>query len=335
MNDFIAAEKKQPFQMPKTDHLTHPDGIYFNMPEAEYHADPALGSSGIRDLLQSPLTYWIKSPYNPNREEVDTPSTTLGTYVHDELLGKEKTFAVKPKGMSFATKDGKAWRDTLPEETTIITHDMHHAAQMIFEALRLSGIADHFKDGCPEVSFFWTEPNGFRCKIRIDYLRGSDAFELKTYANTMNKDTETAIAHAIAANRYHISGHWYSIGIAKMRAMIQAKGEKAIGHASSDEQVQLVTDQIMKAEGGFPLWFIFMETGGIPNLTVRRFAERDAAGEINAYFRAAKNETDRATSTFARYMESHGPASMWIDQAYSKAFTDEEFTAARWILEEA
>lgn len=337
MNDLIAGKKPKAFQMPKTDHFQHADGIYFNLPEEAYHADPALGSSGVRDIIVSPLKYWIKSPYNPDREDEETSATNLGDYVHDRLLHAEKKFAIKPDGMSFTTKEGKAWRDEQRGAgMTIIPYADHKAAMMIFAALDQAKVREHFRDGEPEVSFFWTEPNGFRCKIRIDYLRAHDAFELKTYANTMNKEIETAIAHTVATNRYHVSAFWYSVGLDRMRTMIRAIGNKAVIEtpATRDRHYDLV-HQIGQHQNAFPLWFIFMETGGVPNITVRRFVERDASGDINAYFRAAKNETDRATSTFARYMESHGPAKMWVDEAYSKAFTDEEFTAARWILEEA
>lgn len=336
MTDEFAQPAKAAFTMPETAHRKHADGIYFNLPEEEYHADPALGSSGIRDLIQSPLTYWIKSAYNPDREETETDATNLGEYVHDLLLHNEKRFAIKPEGMSFATKEGKAWRDGQPIGTTIIPEKNHRAATMILHAMKVAGVRDHFTGGEPEVSFFWTEPNGFRCKIRIDYLRPTDAFELKTYANTMSQDTETAVARTVATKRYHISGHWYSIGIARMRKMIAQHGFKSVqqGPASQVKTGELF-DRIAAHDGAFPLWFIFMETGGIPNITVRRFVDRDQSGEINAYFRAAKNETDRATSVFARFMQSHGPDRMWIEPAHSKAFTDEEFTAARWILEEA
>lgn len=340
MNDLIQAEKAKPFQMPEfipNGARVHADGIYFNLPEDHYHSDPALGSNGVRDLLQSPLTYWINSPYNADRPEEDdkTDALNLGDYVHDRLLHNEKRFAIKPDGMSFATKEGKAWREE-QAGATIIPYKQHQAAEMIFRAMETAGVAEHFHGGEPEVSVFWTEPNGFRCKIRIDYLRPTDAFDIKTYANTMHKDVETVIAHAVATHRYHVSAYWYGLGIAAMRTLLDRRNHEAIiGPATSDQIALLGEISTIPAAKHFPLWFLFMETGGIPNLTIRRFVERDSSGEINAYARAARNEVDRATRLFAQYMQSHGPDRMWIDEATSKSFTDEEFTAARWILEEA
>lgn len=176
----------------------HPDGIYFGLPEAEYHRDPALGSSGIRDLMISPLRYWVKSVHNPDRpEEEESEAKDLGTYLHDLLLeGGTKNYIVKPEGMSFATKEGKAWRD-MHEDFVIISQKQHATQQTMFKALELSGTMSRFKGGQPEVSVFWTEKTGQRCKIRIDYLKAEEALDLKTYANSMDKDTETAVAQTI------------------------------------------------------------------------------------------------------------------------------------------
>lgn len=40
-----------------------PDGIYFGMPEEEYHALPALSSHGIRKLASSPMLFWASTPW--------------------------------------------------------------------------------------------------------------------------------------------------------------------------------------------------------------------------------------------------------------------------------
>lgn len=46
-----------------------PDGVYYDLPEEEYHAIPRLSSSGIRNILVSPMTFWARSWMNPKREE--------------------------------------------------------------------------------------------------------------------------------------------------------------------------------------------------------------------------------------------------------------------------
>lgn len=73
--------------------VQHAPGIYFGMPMAEYHADHALGSSSIRDLNVSPITFWRNSKFNPEREADDTDASELGDAYHARLLEGPEVFA--------------------------------------------------------------------------------------------------------------------------------------------------------------------------------------------------------------------------------------------------
>jgi hypothetical protein len=70
------------------------DGVYFGLDEDKYHADPALGSSNIRDLLIDPAVYWFKSNMNPLEEEESEPSAALikGSAFHKIVLEGEDAF---------------------------------------------------------------------------------------------------------------------------------------------------------------------------------------------------------------------------------------------------
>lgn len=65
-------------------------GIYFDMPEEQYHKAPALSSSGIRNLLVSPLDYWTNSHLNPAYVDEKTPAMILGTAMHRRLLEPDR-----------------------------------------------------------------------------------------------------------------------------------------------------------------------------------------------------------------------------------------------------
>lgn len=318
---------------------THPDGVYFGMPDTEYHADPALGSSGIRDLMISPLRFWVKSVHNPDRpEEEETEAKDLGTYLHDLLLeGGTKNYIVKPEGMSFATKEGKAWRD-MHDDFVIISQKQDATQRTMFKALELSGASKRFVGGQPEVSIFWTEKTGQRCKVRLDYLKPDEALDLKTYANSMDKDTETAVAQTIAARRISVQAFWYDRGLSVLVKMLAA-------HVGKIEKIAHTTDENRVAEllllgellgkfheaGPVPLYFVFCETGAVPNITARRFVSHDD-GELNAYWRWAKMGVQFATQEYARCMAKFGPGQIWIEEAYFKELTDDEMASARWVL---
>lgn len=70
--------------------IRHAPGIYFGLDERLYHSDPALSSSGIRNLLISPLDYWVASPLNPAYVDQKTPAMEAGTAFHRRLLEPER-----------------------------------------------------------------------------------------------------------------------------------------------------------------------------------------------------------------------------------------------------
>lgn len=79
------------------------DGIYFGLPEADHHADPALGSSDHKALLISPPRWWLASAHAAefrgnielelNPEE--SAAKTFGRAAHVLTLEGEETFRAR------------------------------------------------------------------------------------------------------------------------------------------------------------------------------------------------------------------------------------------------
>lgn len=71
-----------------------PPGIYFGMPEEEYHALPALSSHGIREVASSPMLYWSKTPFlseiarkrQAERDEKEKIHHTVGKAYHCRIM---------------------------------------------------------------------------------------------------------------------------------------------------------------------------------------------------------------------------------------------------------
>ena len=71
-----------------------PPGIYFGMPDSEYHADPSLSNSGIKSLLVSALDFWTESPINPDWEDRETPAAReCGLPLGPILVGRRLALA--------------------------------------------------------------------------------------------------------------------------------------------------------------------------------------------------------------------------------------------------
>lgn len=334
-----AKQEKAPLEIPFLPG-DHKDGIYFRMPEEEYHADSALGASGIVNLNISPLAFWKDSAFNPKKldketDDKETAATIRGTYFHEALAGTRHTIVVKPKGMSFATREGKDFKAQHEGATFIKAEDTERVQEML-DALRETGALAKIGGvggGISEVSVFYTDSKGRRRKFRVDRLFEGAAYDWKTMANTMAKDIETLTAHTVAQHRYHVKAFWYQQGLQVMKQMISTKGPAAFMSETSEAEYQQMF-ALSKSEAIVPFWYVFIENSGVPNVVARKFASHDATGQLNAYFRGAKQEVERALGTFDAFMRSHGPARPWYTEAIFKDFADEDFTAARWILAE-
>lgn len=336
--DYEPETKPSPFPLPPQ-RGDHADGIYFRMPEEDYHADTALGASGICDLLQSPLKFWMNSAFNPkkvaeDKDDKETAATIRGNLFHDLMAAGRSSIVRKPDGMSFATKEGKAFKEERPGATFISGKDFDKV-QLMIDALRETGALERvggMGGGINEVSFFWTDKMGRRRKMRADRLFNGEMFDWKTMANAMSKDVETLTANTVAQFKYHIKAFWYQVGIQAMKSMIAAKGAKAFMSETSEKEFAEMK-ALADTETIVPFWYIFIEASGVPNIVARRFVSHEGS-ELNAYFRAAKQETERALNVYTDFMTSHGADKPWHPAVHFKEFTDSDFSAARWILAE-
>lgn len=67
--------------------LIHKPGIYFGLPEEEYHEALALSASGVKWLRVSPLDWWSRSPLNPELEdEEESEAFEIGRAYHKRII---------------------------------------------------------------------------------------------------------------------------------------------------------------------------------------------------------------------------------------------------------
>lgn len=66
-------------------------GIYLDIPEDEYHADPSLSSHGLKDLIANPLEFWMGWAGNPYRTpDEKTEPMIVGTAYHIAFLEPDR-----------------------------------------------------------------------------------------------------------------------------------------------------------------------------------------------------------------------------------------------------
>lgn len=185
------------------------EGIFFDLPADTYRAAPGCSHSMLKKLHPRPAH--LLAYLQEQRES--TPAQILGTLVHHSLLEPDRSLprlAVKPEGMKFNTKDGKAWRDAQLAEGNLIL------GQDAFQTLKgcVRSVSEHprcreiFAEGKSEISIFRNFHLGGTVlrKARLDWVPAGNALvDIKT---TQDASPE-AFAKEILNYRYHSQASYY------------------------------------------------------------------------------------------------------------------------------
>jgi hypothetical protein len=108
-------------------------GIYTDIPEDVYHASEGVSNSLLSKMHRSPA-HALVAMTEP--DSGDTKARVFGRLYHQAALepAKLKSWAIKPADMSFATKEGKAWREANAGRE-IVPHEDYEAIQRMVDKL--------------------------------------------------------------------------------------------------------------------------------------------------------------------------------------------------------
>jgi hypothetical protein len=196
-------------------------GIYRDMPEDVYHADPVPGGSlsfsGAKKLLppSCPARYFYDRAHPPK----PSPAMELGTAAHKLTLGAGSQIVVVDAGdwrTKAAQDEAKAARAAgkvplLPFE--------YAQAEAMATAVREHPVAGRLFDpdyGAPEQSAFWQDPEtGVWLRLRADWLPFADRGRrmIITDLKTTVSAEPGSIAKSVWNFRYFQQDAWYSDGI--------------------------------------------------------------------------------------------------------------------------
>jgi hypothetical protein len=218
-------------------------GIYYDMSDEEYHADPSLSSSGIKKLLPAeegdkpnPLEYWEESVLNPNREPLDTAALRYGRAYHTLVLQPQifsNQFIVLPP-VNDIKIDSEAWAELrdgedgkdfiLPESKTakvvkyggkkiVISQsdyaDMCTMRDVLFRSPQISTLLN---ESDKEVAIFWRdEETGIMCRVKFDLLHPQFITDLKTIASSTS--SKRKLRYECLDRKYPVSAAMYLEGL--------------------------------------------------------------------------------------------------------------------------
>jgi len=184
-------------------------GIYTDLPEEDYHADFALGSSGAKKLIFGCPSRYEYDRRNPKPAE---GAMAFGKMAHKVVLEGTaflEGLAVKPADMTFARKAGKAWRAEMEEAgREIIKEEDADKLLRLAQKIEADPLAHSLlSEGMPELSIFWDCPRfGIPKKARIDLCRADGLLvDLKTCTSAHPDEVQRAIWNY----GYFVQAAWY------------------------------------------------------------------------------------------------------------------------------
>ena len=184
-----------------------PIGAHPYMNEEQYRAVDAVNISSLKHISRSPAHY--RAALDNPREA--TQAQVIGSMLHATVAEPQRThYVVRPDGLSFATKEGKAWRDA--QTHPILTGDECDAVQAMYRALWFHRHANSMiKGATKECSFFDIhKPTGLLMKGRID-LFNVDSQKRGIIADIKTTDDASPgeFARSVRKWQYHRQAAYY------------------------------------------------------------------------------------------------------------------------------
>jgi len=212
--------------------ITEP-GIFYDMPTAEYFADPcpmpSLTQSIAKILIErSPLHAWHAHPrLNPNFEPDDSTKFDIGNVAHHLLLGRGKLFTVLPFD-DWRTKDAKAAREAAAAKgvVAVLARQFERAQGMAYaarEQLEQRGLSHFFRVGNAEVVMAWRQ-HGFWCRQMLDWL--IDGHVVLDYKSTDMSAAPHGLGRMMATMGWDVQAAMAERGLDALRSDQQSTLEK-------------------------------------------------------------------------------------------------------------
>jgi ATP-dependent exoDNAse (exonuclease V) beta subunit len=175
---------------------------------SEYRAHKSVNFSTLKSILKSPAHYQAALADDDQEEK---EHLILGTLVHEFLLeGKDSrgAYAIKPEGMSFATKEGKAWK---AEQTKpILSSDAEKKIPMMADAVLENAHAKAMLTACQHRETpILASIRGVECKGLID-AAGTDGVDWVILdLKTTDDASPEAFARKVANYHYDMQAALY------------------------------------------------------------------------------------------------------------------------------
>lgn len=203
--------------------------VVADLPEAEYHAHPALSSSGAKAILKAPAIFRWEQEHRRYSKAFD-----VGTIAHGFVLGTGWPVDIIPTELlaSNGAVSTKAAKEFVAESRAagrvpVVQAEWDRARAMADEVLKhpVAGRLFEQERGAAEVSLFWTDDEtGVDCRARLDFLdhQHDGRRTLVTDLKTTSDADHRAFGRTAASFSYELQAAWYLDAVAHARGDVDA-----------------------------------------------------------------------------------------------------------------
>ncbi|WP_130470968.1 PD-(D/E)XK nuclease-like domain-containing protein [Candidatus Magnetaquicoccus inordinatus] len=346
----------------KTQHKSF--GVYIGMPEDEYHADPALSQSGIKDLMVSPMTFWARH-IDPERESADdSAAMILGSAIHKRILEGEQAFnaayAIEPDrkkypdAVSGAENLREMCRDLGQKTSGTIAEMSVRIMAAKPDAVLWSVIMDRFEAESTGKTILSVKDGSVVQKvseaIKADYIAGKLFTEGLPEVSIFWPDPRTGVrmkarfdclrqgmivdlkSFSNSRNRklddavriFANEYHLYIQAEVYLRAAKQALTMAKKGMVYGAAEVNVIS----MLQESMRFLFVMVETGTANNVYLLEYSTKDANGNATILHQYASHQIHQSINLYSEFSNRFG-TSPWRVQRGIRNLVDEDF---RYIL---
>lgn len=295
--------------------ITKP-GIYFDVPERDYHADPCpepslSNSVAVALVQQSPAHAHAMHPRLGGENEYESASVLdIGSAIHAGVTRTEAALHVI-NAENYKTKDAQQQRQQAWEAGKIpLLIGQFEGVKAAIDAARRQLVvheaAPDWKAGHGEVTIVWQETIGgftFWCRARVDWLpaEGQAVYDLKTTAGSADPD---AWSRRLFDGGYDMQRAFYARGLRAVGArkrpdfryvVLEQKRPHALSVGGLDPQAIHMADE--KVEAAMELWAACLKADRWPGYSSRIWYAEAPPWEVT------KHETRKERARFAREVD--------------------------------
>ena len=182
--------------------MTYTPGIYADISNSDYHADPALGSTSLKTLALKTPAHWKHERDNPVHKDV----FDLGTAIHSIVLEQDESNIEEVEASSWQTKKAQEAKVAARAEgkVPLLTKDLELARAIGASVMKDPDASLMLAGHKAEQSVFWEE-DGLMLKCRPDALNHGLIADLKSIItadpNTFGK-TAADLGYYMSAAHY-------------------------------------------------------------------------------------------------------------------------------------